>query len=75
MLRSILIASAVVLSAAAFAPTGALAGGGHGHHGHGHHRHHGHHVRPFHGHFHGHHVRCWRWVMTRFGYQKVWVCG
>ena len=68
MLRNFVIAFAVVLSAAAFAPTGALAGGGHGHHGH--------HVRPFHGHFHGHHhFRCWRWVMTRFGYQKVWVCG
>ena len=73
MLRNIMIASAVMLATAALAPTGAWAGGGHGH---GHHRHHGHHVRPFHGHFHGHHhFRCWRWVMTRFGYQKIWVCG
>jgi hypothetical protein len=70
MLRNIFIASAVVLTAAAFAPTGAWAGGGHGHYRHGHH------VRPFHGHVFGHHhVRCWRWVLTRFGYRRMWVCG
>jgi hypothetical protein len=71
MLRKLMIASAVVFAAAALAPTGAFAGGGHGHH-----RHHGHHVRHFHGHvFHHHHFRCWRRVLTRFGYRRVWVCG
>jgi hypothetical protein len=81
MLRNTIIASAVVLAASAFAPTVASAGGGY----HGHHRH-WHHVRPFHRHvfhvrplhrhvFYHHHVRCWRWVPTRFGYRRVWVCG
>jgi hypothetical protein len=71
MLRKITImsAAAFALAAVALAPTSASAG----HWGHGHHRHH---VRPFVGHYVVHpHVRCWRWVLTRFGYRKVWVCG
>jgi hypothetical protein len=83
MLRKIMIASAVAFAAAAFAPTGAWAGGDHGYHGYRHHHHHwGHHHRRVHHwrHVHGHfawrpYVRCWRWVVTPYGYRRVWVCG
>lgn len=74
------LAAAAALGAAALAPTVAAARPGHGDG----HRHDLHHPRNHH---HGHpHFRafrfygpafasCWRWVPTRFGYAKVWVCG
>jgi hypothetical protein len=84
MFRKSIVAAAVAISAAAFVPATASAGGGYHHGG----NHHGLHHRGntlFHGGFHGwrgiHGLRgpifasCWRWVPTRFGYSKVWLCG
>lgn len=76
MLRKTLIAVAAAAAIGALAPTGALAAPGH-HGGHSFHRaHHGHSlhrgsfrvVTPL-------FVSCWRWVPSRFGLVKVWVCG
>jgi hypothetical protein len=87
MFRKCLVAAAVVIAAATFVPTAASAGGGHyGYHKHGHHGFHGggRHFHRFGRHFHGgHHWRfrrpvfasCWRFVPSRYGYVKVWVCG
>lgn len=79
MLRKILvaIAVAVMLGGTMLIPTDASARGGRGGHG-------------FHGHFRGGGhiafrgarfisvapivVSCWRWVPSRWGYVKVWVC-
>jgi hypothetical protein len=68
----LIIAAAIAIGA--FVPSTASAGGA-GYHG----RHHGHH---HHRHFHRHHwapryvlAGCWRWVPTRYGYAKLWVCG
>ena len=83
MLRKLIVAIAVVLmlGGSMLIPTDASArggrGGGHGGHG-------------FHGHgFHGGHVAfrgarfisaaplyvgCWRWVPSRWGLVRVWVC-
>jgi hypothetical protein len=87
MFRKSIVAAAVAISAAAFVPVTASAGGGyHGYHG-GHHQglHHrgntlfhggGHHGwRGFHGLRGRAFASCWRWVPTRFGYAKAWVCG
>jgi len=82
--------TAVALAAVSLATTGnALARPGkhHGHH-HGHHRHHAHHHH--HGHHHHHRYArwhrggvyfggvvassCWRWIDTRLGPAKVYVC-
>jgi hypothetical protein len=70
------LAAAAALGALALAPTAASARPWHGHGAHRHHHHHhGHpHFRAFR--FYGPvFASCWRWVPTRFGYAKVWVCG
>ena len=69
------LAAAAALGAVALDPTVASARPWHGNGAH-HPRHHGHHphFRAFR--FHGPvFASCWRWVPTRFGYAKVWVCG
>jgi len=68
------LAAAAAIGAVALAPIAASARFWHGH-GFHHHHHHGHaHFRGFR--FHGPvFASCWRWVPTRFGYAKVWVCG
>jgi hypothetical protein len=80
--------TAVALTAVSLATTGnAFAGGRHNHHHGHHHRHHAHH---HHGHHHHHrHARwyrgggyisgvvassCWRWIDTRRGPEKIYVC-
>ena len=75
MLRKLIVAAAIGVCAVAFVPATTWAGGGyHGYRHHGYHRHGG-----FHG-WRGHHFHrpifasCWRWVPTRFGYAKIWVC-
>jgi hypothetical protein len=81
MFRKLLLACAAVfvLGGSAFVSTEASAGHRHhgwgGHHwGHHHHWRH-HHWRRHHWGWGNHHVRCWRWVMTPYGYRRVWVCG
>jgi hypothetical protein len=68
------LAAAAALGAATLAPTAASARPWHGHGVH-HPDKHGHpHFRAFR--FHGPvFASCWRWVPTRFGYAKVWICG
>ncbi len=78
MIRKTIVALAAVaaIGAVTLAPTAASAGHWRAHGFHHHHHGHGH----FHGsrffRFHGPwYVSCWRWVPTRFGYAKIWVCG
>jgi hypothetical protein len=76
MIRKTIVAfaAAAAIGAVALAPTAASARPWHGHGYHHHDRGHGHGFRSFR--FHGPvFASCWRWVPTRFGYAKVWVCG
>jgi len=70
------IAAATAFSAITFAPTVASAGHWGGAHRGFRHRGHWHFYGPR---FFRHHspgfASCWRWLPTRFGYAKVWVCG
>jgi hypothetical protein len=72
------LAAAAALGTVTLAPTVASARPWNGHGVH-HPRHHGH--QGHHPHFRAFRFRgpvfasCWRWVPTRFGYAKVWVCG
>jgi hypothetical protein len=80
MFRKCLAAAAMAIGVATFVPATASAGGWH----HGYHQRHHH---GFHGgwrHFHGSrhwrfhrpaYASCWRFVPSRHGYVKVWVCG
>jgi hypothetical protein len=84
MLRNMIAVAA--LSAAALIASPAAAGGWHQDRdddGYRHHyRHHHHGYRTFHRGWHGHRFHsqrpifagCWRWVPTRFGHAKVWIC-
>jgi hypothetical protein len=83
---SLAIGAAALVSTSAFADPGHRGGYGY-HHGIDHDRHgyhHGSHGNFNHGGLHRHrgvgvfapyYASCWRWVPSRLGYVKAWICG